>query len=76
MDHLSARKITITTRHSELDQQRGRIIQKWKRTLLKPLACRYHSFTELSVDFRERSNINSIATASLHTSGSMLTNSR
>jgi hypothetical protein len=30
----------------------------------------------LSVDFRERSNMNSIATASLHTRGNMLTNSR
>jgi len=45
-------------------------------TLLKPRACRYHSFTEFKVDFRERSNINRIATASLHTRGSMLTNSR
>jgi hypothetical protein len=45
-------------------------------TLLKPLACRYHSLILLSVDFRERSNMNKIATASLQTSGNILTNSR
>ena len=49
---------------------------KSKRTLLNPRAWRYHSLTELSVDFRERSNMNRIATASLQTSGSMFTNSR
>jgi hypothetical protein len=49
---------------------------KYEHTLLNPRAWRYHSFTEFSVDFRERSNMNRIATASLQTSGSMLTNSR
>ena len=44
-------------------------------TLLNPLACRYHSFTEFSVDFLDRSNMKRIATASLHTKGSMFTNS-
>jgi hypothetical protein len=44
--------------------------------LLNPRACRYHSFTEFSVDFRERSNMNRIATASLHTKGNIFTNSR
>lgn len=48
----------------------------YQRTLLKPRACRYHSLTELSVDFRERSNMKRMATASLQTRGSMLTNSR
>lgn len=47
-----------------------------EQTLLNPRAWRYHSFTEFSVDFRERSNMNRIATASLQTSGSILTNSR
>lgn len=45
-------------------------------TLLKPRACRYHSLMLLSVDFRDRSNINSSATASLHTNGNIETNSR
>lgn len=45
-------------------------------TLLNPRACLYHSLTELSVDLRERSNMNKIATASLHTRGNILTNSR
>ena len=44
-----------------------------RRTLLNPRACRYHSLIELSVDLRERSNIKRIATASLQTSGSILT---
>ena len=47
-----------------------------ERTLLNPRACLYHSFTEFSVDLRERSNMNRMATASLHTRGSMFTNSR
>jgi len=47
-----------------------------RHTLLNPLACLYHSLIELRVDFRDKSNMNRIATASLHTSGSMLTNSR
>lgn len=47
-----------------------------KFTLLNPRACRYHSFTELRVDLRDRSNMNKMATASLQTSGSMFTNSR
>ena len=47
-----------------------------KLTLLKPLACLYHSFTLFRVVFRVRSNIKSIATASLETRGSMETNSR
>jgi hypothetical protein len=45
-------------------------------TLLKPLACLYHSLTEFNVLFRDKSNMNKIATASLHTSGNMFTNSR
>lgn len=45
------------------------------RTLLNPRAWRYHSFTELRVDFRERSNMKRMATASLQTRGSMFTNS-
>ena len=45
-------------------------------TLLNPLACRYHSLIELSVDFRLKSNINNMATASLQTKGNILTNSR
>jgi len=44
--------------------------------LLNPRACRYHSLMLLSVDLRERSNMKSNATASLHTSGSIDTNSR
>ena len=44
--------------------------------MLNPLACLYHSFIELSVDFLERSNMKRMATASLQTSGSMFTNSR
>ena len=44
-----------------------------RRTLLNPRACRYHSLIELSVDLRERSNMKRIATASLQTSGSILT---
>ena len=47
-----------------------------EQTLLNPRACRYHSLTEFNVDFRDRSNMKRIATASLHTSGSMFTNSR
>jgi hypothetical protein len=47
-----------------------------KNTLLKPLACRYHSLTLFNVDLRDRSNINKIATASLHTKGNIFTNSR
>ena len=49
---------------------------KGGRTLLNPRACRYHSFTELSVDFRDRSNMNKMATASLQTRGNIFTNSR
>jgi hypothetical protein len=45
-------------------------------TLLNPLACRYHSLMELRVDFRLKSNMNNIATASLHTRGNIFTNSR
>jgi hypothetical protein len=45
-------------------------------TLLKPLACLYHSLTEFNVLFLDKSNMNRIATASLHTNGSMFTNSR
>lgn len=44
--------------------------------LLKPRPWRYHSLMELSVLFRVRSNMKSMATASLQTRGSMLTNSR
>ena len=43
---------------------------------MNPLACRYHSFTEFRVDFLDRSNMNRIATASLHTRGNIFTNSR
>jgi len=45
------------------------------RALLNPRAWRYHSLTEFSVDFLERSNINNMAAASLHTRGSILMNS-
>jgi hypothetical protein len=45
-------------------------------TLLNPRACRYHSLMEFKVDFRVKSNMKRIATASLHTSGNILTNSR
>jgi hypothetical protein len=51
-------------------------IRNGMAVLLKPRACRYHSLTEFNVDFRDRSNMKSSATASLQTSGSMLTNSR
>src|SRR5215472_2345103 len=44
--------------------------------LLKPRPCRYHSLIELRVLLRVRSNMNKMATASLQTRGSMLTNSR
>jgi len=50
-------------------------IRKGIAVLLNPRAWRYHSLTELSVDFRDRSNMKSIATASLQTRGSMFTNS-
>lgn len=43
--------------------------------LLNPRACRYHSLTLLRVDFRVRSNMNRMATASLETRGSIDTNS-
>lgn len=46
------------------------------RTLLNPLLCLNHSLIELSVLLRVRSNMNRIAIASLHTSGSIDTNSR
>lgn len=45
-------------------------------TLLNPLACLYHSFTEFKVLFLVKSNMNKIATASLLTRGSIDTNSR
>lgn len=45
-------------------------------TLLKPLACLYHSLMEFRVDLRDKSNIKSSATASLQTNGNILTNSR
>lgn len=44
--------------------------------LLKPRPCLYHSLMEFRVLFRVRSNMNKMATASLQTRGSMLTNSR
>jgi hypothetical protein len=47
-----------------------------KQTLLIERTCRYHSFTLVSVAFRDKSNMKRMATASLHTSGSMLINSR
>lgn len=50
--------------------------KKGMAVLLKPRPWRYHSFMELSVLFRVRSNMKSMATASLQTRGSMLTNSR
>lgn len=43
--------------------------------LLNPRAWRYHSLTLFRVDFRVRSNMNRIATASLDTRGSIDTNS-
>ena len=43
--------------------------------LLNPRACLYQSLIEFNVDFRERSNMNKTATASVATSGSMLVNS-
>ncbi len=43
--------------------------------LLKPRPCRYHSLIELRVLFLVRSNMNRMATASLQTNGSILTNS-
>ncbi|EEQ36836.1 hypothetical protein CLUG_00959 [Clavispora lusitaniae ATCC 42720] len=49
--------------------------KKGMAVLLKPRTCSYHSFIELRVDFRVRSNINKMATASLETKGSMLINS-
>lgn len=45
-------------------------------TLLNPLAWRYHSLMLFSVLFLVKSNMNNIATASLHTRGNMFTNSR
>ena len=47
-----------------------------RRTLLNPLACRYHSLIEFSVLFLDKSNMNKMATASLQTSGSIVTNLR
>ena len=44
--------------------------------LLKPRPCLYHSLIEFNVLFLVKSNMNSIATASLQTRGSILTNSR
>ena len=44
--------------------------------LLNPRPCLYHSLIELSVLFLVRSNMKRMATASLQTRGSMLTNSR
>lgn len=44
--------------------------------LLKPRPCLYHSLMEFNVLFLVKSNMKSIATASLQTSGSILTNSR
>lgn len=44
--------------------------------LLKPRPCLYHSLMEFNVLFLVRSNIKSMATASLQTKGSMFTNSR
>ena len=44
--------------------------------LLKPRPWRYHSLMLFSVLLRVRSNMKRMATASLQTSGSMLTNSR
>ena len=44
-------------------------------TLLINRACRYHSRTDDSVDFRDKSNINKSAMASLQTKGNMCRNS-
>lgn len=43
--------------------------------LLKPRPCLYHSLMEFKVLFLVRSNMKRMATASLQTSGSILTNS-
>ena len=43
-------------------------------TIVIPLTCRYQSRRLLRVDSLDRSNVKSIATASLHTSGSILAN--
>ena len=43
--------------------------------LLKPRPCLYHSLIEFSVLLRVKSNMKRIATASLQTRGSILTNS-
>jgi hypothetical protein len=54
-------------------------VRRWTsrgRTLLKPLVCLYHSRMLFNVDFRVKSNMKRIATASLETSGSIDTNSR
>lgn len=51
-------------------------MRKGMAVLLKPRPWRYHSLIELRVLLRVRSNMNRMATASLHTRGSILTNSR
>jgi hypothetical protein len=43
---------------------------------LKPRPCRYHSLIEFNVLFRVKSNMKSMATASLQTNGNIFTNSR
>jgi hypothetical protein len=58
------------------DCQRDLMSRSLRHTLLKPLACLYHSFTLFRVAFRVKSNMKRMATASLDTSGSMETNSR
>ena len=66
-----------------LVRTRQRLMDHWMSasmkttlTLLKPLACLYHSLTEFNVLFLDKSNMNKMATASLQTSGNMFTNSR
>lgn len=64
-----------TLRTERSDPTRRRLgLDGRSRTLLNPRAWRYHSLIELRVLFRVRSNMNKMATASLQTSGSIVTN--
>ena len=59
-----------------LFRTRNTTISIIKLTLFSPLAWRYHSFMLMRVDFRDRSNMKNMVTASLQTRGNMLRNSR